>query len=82
MNNPAEDLNDSLDDLLASPVTTPKTPPASYNGGLPEAKPYEQPCPKCRGSGVWRPAGRFGGMSSYGGGGTCFKCKGSGKLVR
>lgn len=73
--NPATELpNDPLDDIFKSgsvPLVPAKAPPASYNGGLPEGKPFEQSCPKCRGSGVWR-----GGQSS----GSCFKCKGTGKL--
>ena len=73
--------SDDLDELLATPAVTPKAPPANYNGGIPEGKAYEQPCQKCRGTGIWRLAGRFGSMSSYGGGGTCFACKGTGKLT-
>jgi hypothetical protein len=80
----SDDFNDSLDDLLGRAATVPsmapKVPPASYNGGVPEGKLYEQPCPKCRGTGTWRAGGRFGTMSSYGSGGPCFKCKGTGKL--
>lgn len=77
------ELNDSLDDLLGGDSTAapaaPKTPPASYNGGTPEGKSYEQPCPKCRGSGrfIARMGQSFGTPFS----GPCFKCKGTGKLT-
>lgn len=61
------ELNDSLDDLLAGPVTAggaPKqAPPETYT-----PKQYEETCPKCRGT------GRFGSF------GPCFKCEGKGKV--
>lgn len=60
------DLNDDLSDLIGSPTTVPKVPPANYQ---PVEQRITEPCSKCGGSGRWRP------------GYPCFKCKGTGKLT-
>jgi hypothetical protein len=69
--------DDPLDDIFKSPgsatLVPAKVPPASYNGGVPEGKTFEQSCAKCSGSGTFR---GFSGRSF----GPCFKCKGTGKL--
>lgn len=67
--------DDPLAEVLNAPLaSTPKKPPASYNGGVPEGKLYERPCHKCGGS------GRFIGYSGRSVG-SCFTCKGTGKLT-
>lgn len=74
MNFPVSDLpDDPVSDLIGGAPRVAKTPPASYNGGVPEGKLYEQTCGKCGGSGRWH-----GGRSS----GTCFSCGGTGKSKR
>lgn len=67
MSDPKE-LNDSLDDLIGSPVTGPRISPrlpADYKPAVERA--FTEPCGKCGGSGNWRP------------GYPCFACKGTGK---
>lgn len=63
----SDHLNDSLDDLIGSSITTPKQPPANYKPV--EQRAFTEACPKCRGTGHWRP------------GYPCFKCKGTGRLT-
>ena len=66
----AKELNDSLDDLLNSPVGEVRTAIHASESYI--AKDFSETCPKCRGT------GRF---VSYSGRslGQCFACKGAGK---
>jgi hypothetical protein len=69
-----DDLNDDLSDLLGGNVPLrekPVTPPPSYTP--PETR-FEEPCPKCRGT------GQFIGRNGYALG-QCFACKGAGKNI-
>lgn len=63
MNKAFDDLNDDLSDLIGAP-SKPRTvtPPPTY-----QPRGFDEPCPKCRGTGRWRP------------GYPCFACKGKGK---
>lgn len=62
------ELNDSLDDIFGAPSgpvrSEPIHAPANY-----KPKEFSEACPKCRGSGHWRP------------GYPCFKCNGLGRLT-
>lgn len=63
---PKDDFNDSLEDLIGAPArpATAAQPPAHY-----QAPTFEEPCPRCRGT------GRYAHL------GACFKCKGTGKQI-
>ena len=56
-------VGDGFDDLHELPEATPEK-----GDGLPDVVLFVEDCPKCGGSGNWRPGYR------------CFKCKGKGKL--
>jgi hypothetical protein len=63
------DLNDSLDDLLSSPVGEVRKATVNAPADFRSASEYLEPCRKCGGSGLWS------GRAGY----TCFACKGHGK---
>ena len=67
------DLNDDLSDLFGSDidVAAADTFARAVTAKATSSVTYEEKCPDCRGTGVWR---SYSGYSS----GDCFKCKGKG----